>query len=489
MIKFAGVVARAAFAVLLAGFFAGTSFAGGDTQGDAPCPVVPPVVKPEQKPVVDDYHLIPPLVWGCEDEWKLQFGGSVSFRNEYRRNYDMYSGINDNDHLSFMRTYLNTDVVYRGVFRVFLEVLTADVYNNNTDVRQQDSWDLAQLFVELKDTPDSPWTLRIGRQRLPIVSEGRVWGLPPIEYYWFNLLPTFNGAMVDYKTKDTTVHAFLLQPQSYAENFHGTLSTGNLWGLDRTWHYGVYSQFKQCAPHTFDFYWLGLSDANDNRTYPAAGWDEYKNYGTSNRQTVGAMARGPIAKFDGCGTLGYGIEGAYQFGRQSSDDIDAYMVHADVNYVWDHPWKPKLTLLGNIATGDKKLGDGENNTFSPLYGSSHYGYGTIDFFRLSNMRELAATYQMEPCDKLKLLLEYHHFWLDSRTAPWNTALGTTYGAFPEGNAGRDAGDEIDFTATYKVNKNMQCEAGAAYFFPGRWPEKQGRDSSATFLFLQTVFKF
>ena len=91
------------------------------------------------------------------------------------------------------------------------------------------------------------------------------------------------------------------------------------------------------------------------------------------------------------------------------------------------------------------------------------------------MRELAATYQMEPCDKLKLLFEYHHFWLDSRTAPWNTALGTTYGRSREGNAGRDAGDEIDFTATYKVNKNMQCEAGAAYFFPGNWPEKQGRD--------------
>jgi hypothetical protein len=458
---------------------------------EAPAKAAPkPTVEKKEvaKPAEPD-HLVPPLIWGCEDEWKLQFGGATSFRNEYRHNFDMRSEVGDNDHLSFMRTFLNLDLTYRQVVRVFFEVMDARVFDSNTDVMQSDHWDISALFVELKDCPESPWTLRLGRQRLPIISEGRLWGLPPTEYYWWNFVPHFEGAMLDYKTKDVTAHFFLLQPLSFATLREGVMTTDRGREVNHLWHYGVYSQFKTWSPHVIDLYFLGLSDRNDSRTWPGPNLSEQGRNGTVDRYTVGANFRGPIKKWDGCGTLGYGFEAAYQFGHASNNDIKAGMLHADLNYVWEHPWKPKLTLLGNLATGDRVAGDDESNRFSSLFGSSHYGYGTIDFFRLSNMREIGLTYSFEPCEKVKILTEYHHFWLDSRTDAWGSPIGIAFGRDPSGQSGRDAGDEIDLTMTYKHNKRWQSEAGLAYFLPGNFAKKQGRNDGARFLFLQTVYKF
>ncbi|AXA36747.1 hypothetical protein BRCON_1970 [Candidatus Sumerlaea chitinivorans] len=461
---------------------------GEDRQPAKKAPAVTAETKQAPKPEERE-HLLPPLVWGQNDEWKLQFGGSVQFRNEYRHNFDMRSEISDNDHLSFVRTYINLDLTYREIVRVFFETLDARVWDENVDRMATDHWDVQQFFVELKDAPKSPWTLRLGRQRLPIISEGYVWGLPPVEYYWWNFVPVFDGAMLDYKTKDVQTHIFLLQPLTFARIRDGVMTTGHASELNRTWHYGIYSQLKKWAPHTVDLFFLGLSDQDNDRTWPAPNLSEQGRNGTTNRYTVGTALRGPIRKYDS-GTLGYGLATAYQFGNWSNNDIRAWMLHADINYTWEHhPWKPKLTLLTNIASGDRKPGDDVNNRFNPLYGASHYGYGVIDFFRLSNIRQIGVTYAIKPHEKVKLVAEYHHFWLDSRTDAWGSPIGMNFGRDPSGNSGRDAGDEVDLTLTYTHSKRWQSELGFAYFFPGNFAKKQGRDDGAHFLFLQTIYKF
>lgn len=434
-------------------------------------------------------HLVPPLVWGADQQWKLQFGGSVQWRNEYRHNFDMRSAIPDNDHLSFVRTYVNLDLTYRQIVRTFFELMDARTWDANTDQMQTAHWHVQQLYIELKDAPNSPWTLRLGRQRLPIISEGYVWGLPPVEYYWWNFVPVFDGAMLDYKTQDVQAHWFLLQPLTFATLRDGVMTTGRPREIDRMWHYGFYSQWKRWAPHTVDLFVLGLSDQDEDRTWPAPNLSEQRRNGTTNRYTVGMALRGPIRTFER-GTLGYGLAGAYQFGNWSNNAIRAGMLHADLNYTWDHhPWKPKLTLLANLATGDRKPGDDENNRFNPLFGASHYGYGVIDFFRLSNMREVGLQYDVAPHEKLRVRAEYHHFWLDSRTDAWGSPLGLVFGRDPSGGSGREAGDELDLTFTVKHSKRWQSELGMAYFFPGNFAKKQGRNDGAHFLFLQTVYKF
>ncbi len=454
-----------------------------------PAPATQTVAPKEGTGWLDKEHLIPALVWGCDNEWKLQVGGSVQMRMENRKNFDLNKKVDDDDHLRFLRTFVDFDVVYKGVVRAFVQVMDAQAGNYRVDPLQTDRWDVFQAFLELKDKPDSPWTLRLGRQALPTVSEGRVWGKPPMDYYWFNLIPTFDGAMLDYKTKDIESHLFLLQPAHYRNVDDGVVVSGHAREWNRRWHYGSFTQVKTFAPHTWEFYYLGLSDMQDDRSFPSQQRSEDAVYGTYDRHTVGTFLRGPIKEWKGCGTLGYGLEGAYQWGQIGNDDIRAYMFHADINYTWEHPWKPKLTLLGNLASGDRSVGDGEANGFDPLYGASHYPYGTMDYFRLSNMREIAVTYSIQPKDKLKITAEAHQFWLDSRTDGWNTALGQAMGRDTTGQSGRDAGAEVDITAQYQIGKRWSLEGGAAHFFSGRWAEKNGHQDNASFLFLQTIFKF
>lgn len=438
------------------------------------------------------YHLFAPLVWGEDEEWRLQFGGDINFRNEHRSNFDMKKKFRYDDHLSFMRTRVNVDVFYRKLIRAYVELIDADVYGEQVNPFQTDHWDLFQAFLELKDCEDSPWTLRVGRQLLPIISEGRIFGMPPPELYWFNLLPVFDGAMLNYKTPKEQVHLFLLQPDTPMRLRDGVvLESGHLRQLDRTWFYGMYGNFKYFDQHDFDVYLMGLSDQMEERNEPRPVKSEEGRYGTTDRYTVGSRWRGPIYKWDGCGTLGYGLEGAYQFGHLSNDEISAYMLHADVNYVWEHPWKPKVTLLGNLASGDDEPGDGKSNTFSPLYGSSHYAYGIIDFTRLQNLREVALTGSIDPTEKLRVQSGLHKFWLDSPTDAWYTALGNpgSFGRDVDGKSGRELGEEIDLTFTYKYSKCLSFETGAAHFFPGEFAKNKGKDDGANFFFFQTYFKF
>ena len=497
MVKSKGVLYLAAAVMLLAAPVIAKDAEAKEGSEAAPkkeyVPEAPkvPAAKPAAQPApkfAQWPHQCPPMTWGCDDEWSLQFGGAIAFRNEYRKNFDMMKSVDDDDHLSFMRTFLNLDLTYRQVVRVFLEVMDARVFDERPDVMQTDHWDISQLFLEMKCTPDDPWTLRLGRQRLPVCSEGRVWGLPPVEYYWYNFVPHFDGAMLDYKTKDMEAHWFVLQPLTWATIRDGVMTTDRMRELDDVYHYGFYSQFKTCAPHVIDFYLLGLSDREDERESPRPNYSETKNNGGYDRYTVGTNWRGPLCTNDR-GTLGYCFEAAYQFGRFSDDDIKAYMMHGELNYAWNNPCKSKVTFFGNIATGDRKIGDGENNTFSPLFGASHYPYGTMDFFRLSNLRELAVWYDWDPCEKVHCRAAWHHFWLDSRTDAWASPIGMVFGRDPSGQSGREAGDEIDFTMTYKHSKTWQSELGVAHFFPGNWAKKQGRDDGANFLFVQTIYKF
>lgn len=459
---------------------------------EAPKPAeTPKAPDPSTLPWTERPNICPPLVWGCDNEWKLQFGGSIMTRFEKRRNLDLTKAVDDDDDLTFLRTFVNLDLSYRKLTRIFVEFVDSQATGWRLDPLQNDRWDVFQAFVELKAREDSPWTLRLGRQVLPIVSEGRQWGRPPVEFYWFNLLPVFDGVMLDYKTKTAEVHTFLLKPLTsrHIDEDTGVVYSDTLYRVSDAWHYGIYSQFKNLAPHTYDLYVLGFSDHGDDRDFPPGSRDEDGTFDNEDRISVGTCWRGPIKKWEGCGTLGYGFEAAYQFGHIGDDRINAYMLHGDINYEWEHPWKPKVTLLANWASGDNRVGDNEINTFSPYYGASHYGYGTMDLFRLTNLREIALTGSISPTTSVRVLLEAHQYWLDSESDAWNTAIGTTFGRNVAGDWAREAGTEFDITLYYKPNKRWAFELGAAHFIPGEAARDRGRDDSANFVFLQTVFSF
>jgi hypothetical protein len=447
----------------------------------------------QQKPAVDvsattdsgqKPRLFPPLVWGQDDEWKLQPGGDVRVRWESRRNYDMDRQVGDNDNLYFLRTRLDFELTHRSMMRVFLELLDARSRGFRVDPLQQDEWDIHQLFAELRPAERSPWSLRLGRQEFSF-GEKRLVDASS----WSNLIRSFDGARLRYEGAGLDVNAFVAQQVIFDTIRDGMIVTGRGRPKNHEWFYGVYATSRRAAPHEFDLYFLGLRDCAENRTFPSPVLSESGRPGTTDMFTVGSRARGPLWKRDGCGTLGYGLEVAGQFGHRSGDDIESGMVHADLNHQWKHPWKPKIVLEGNGASGDRRLGDGEVNRFSPLFGTTHTPYGIIDFTRLQNLREIAVTGCVEPAAKLKAQLEWHGFWLDSRTDAWLNSSGRSLGRDATGQSGREPGQEICFILTCKLSHRLTLESGAARFLEGNFAEKQGRRDGASLIYLQSVFSF
>lgn len=436
---------------------------------------------PEDKP-----HILPPFTFGPNNEYKLQFGGDVRFRFEDHHNYDLRRQTGDNDKLGLLRSRINWDLTYCSFVRAFVEVMDSREIDAAISQNAEDYFDLHQLFLELKDPAGGPWSIRAGRQILDLGKDNRL----VQSSNWSNLPRTHDGLRLMYRSQDLDNDTILLHPDYYEHANGVDVVTGHERPRRDEWFYGSYFTLKQFKPHTIEAYFLGLSDTNNHRTFPRPVKSEENKFGTTDRYTIGSALYGPLWKRDGVGTLSYGTDAAYQFGHRSNDEIHAYMLHGDLDYQWEKQWKPKVSLVGNIASGDRQKGDGESNTFNPLFGSTHGPYGIIDFVRLQNLRELALVGSVEPTEKWKAQLELHRFWLDSPTDAWYDARGNTVARDATGHSGSGLGDEIDAILTYKMNKFVTLEGGAAHWFGnGDFADGTHRGDAANFLYLQTSISF
>ncbi|RMH24944.1 MAG: hypothetical protein D6691_10630, partial [Candidatus Hydrogenedentota bacterium] len=165
-------------------------------------------------------RLLPPLVWGKNNDWKLQVGGDQRARFEVRKNYDLNNKVGDNDDLGFVRTRVNFDLSYQKLWRVYLEVADARQVGARTDVMQEAYWHLHQLYLESRLRENSPWSLRIGRQAVSLGEERLV------EYgSWSNLLKLFDGARLRYKDDRMDLSFLVLQPDIYQRRHKPALTT------------------------------------------------------------------------------------------------------------------------------------------------------------------------------------------------------------------------------------------------------------------------
>lgn len=432
----------------------------------------------EEKP-----HVLPPFEWG---DYRLQFSGDTRLRIEDRTNYDMHRSVGDNDTLGLLRTRLNWDLTWCSVWRAFLEIEDAREIGTRQFQAQEDYFDIHQAFIEYTQPAHGPWGIRLGRQEMELGRDKRL-----VEASnWSNLRRIYDGARLMYRSQDVDNDTFLMHPDYHEHQNDDLIVTGRARPRRDEWFYGSYFTLKQYKPHTIEAYFLGLSDTNEHRTFPRPVKSEEDRFGTTDRYTIGTALYGPLWKRDGCGTLSYGSDVAWQFGHRSNDEIRAWMLHGDLNYQWDEPIKPKLSLIGNLASGDRQKGDGESNTFNPIFGAGHAPYGVIDFVRLQNLRELALVGSVEPTEKIKGQLELHRFWLESATDAWYDARGNTVARDPSGHSGTGIGDELDAILTYKMTKFVTLEGGVAHFVPnGDFAQKTGHDSNANLIYLQTTISF
>lgn len=273
----------------------------------------------------------------------VSFGGEARYEYAAFHNEDWGKmGVGHNNFL-LQRYDLYADVHIGNTVRVFSQLRSALEDGRKTGPRpiDEDQLNVQNLFVDVM--PAKNFTIRAGRQeidygsgRLISVREG-----PNARLY-------FTGGKVMYASSRLSVDGFVLMADTTNTGVFDNNSTRqiNLWGM--------YSKLIIPKSGNLDFYYLGIRRE-------ASSFEE----GTANevRHTIGTR----LWKYGG-GFI-YNVEAAWQFGKFGNGDIRAWTGSVDIGYVFK---KLSVNLRNDYISGDKKAGDGNLQTFNPLYPKGGY---------------------------------------------------------------------------------------------------------------------
>jgi hypothetical protein len=399
--------------------------------------------------------------------WGFKAGVNERFRYEYRHDFDFNKSSKDNGSLLFNRVIVNakatlSDGQGKNKIGIFIEGLDAQVggYQLKPVKNQKDSFDLHQAYLDFYNILDSALDFRIGRQEIKY-GAGRLIAAPS----WSNRIRSFDAAVLHYHPSELYADIFFGADVKYDDNnFNYIQHKEKIMGI-----YGGYQKSKDSPK--FEFYFLPQRISNTTTK--------------STRYTAGARLQGEAP-----GKILYDIELPYQFGKTNQKSIKAYAFHADLSRAFQEVlWEPRLALEYNQASGDKDPNDSVNNTFVPLYQTTHEPYGIMDFFRWENMREISLNVNLSVTNKLKLIPQMNFFWLMSTNDSWYDSTGSALRTDNSGLRSHYVGQEVSLRASYEVNRNIKLESGYAHFFTGGYVKDSGANDDADWVYAQATLHY
>ena len=359
-----------------------------------------------------------------------------------------------------------------------------------------DYFDLRQLYIELGDVKRFPLTLTIGR--LPLdYGDKRILADPN----WGNFGRSFDGVKLRVQTEKFWVDAFAVRPvQIRNGEINDSDSADNF--------FGIYGGTDALGFQTTELYflWRDKADAQpDLSPTNKTGANGTFNGNAQRLATAGTRWKskpGALRGFD------YTAEFAWQFGQLWTGERTtprlnhhAFALAILAGHTWENaPWKPRLGIEYDYASGDKNPTDNSSQSFQNLFPSNHVHYGFMDVFDWRNLHDARLSLSVKPRRNVEVTLDWHAFWLAETADYWyagNNGYSTLRTTTP-GNNGRDvrtigarnfAGHEIDFTAGWKVNTHLSFLAGYSHFFAGDYLRDTGTHSDADFGYLQATFAF
>lgn len=246
------------------------------------------------------------------------------------------------------RLYLHGDLHLAGDLRLFGQLSYADEGGRRPTGRSFDESapDWQQLFVEFGPRAAR---LRIGRQELPLgdqrLSEVRE---------TFDLRRSFDAVRLDLTAASgARLTAFSGSPVlNRPDAFDDRRVRGETFQ-------GLYAVLPGAvAGGDLDLFWL-------RRRRPASTYLE--GAAPERRDTFGLRLHGQRGAFD------YNLYALAQTGDFGGRSIRAYAASADLGWrLADWPWSPHLSVRTDIASGDRRQGDGRLETFDAPYPNTSY---------------------------------------------------------------------------------------------------------------------
>ncbi|HVJ68608.1 MAG TPA: alginate export family protein [Caulifigura sp.] len=361
-------------------------------------------------------------------------------------------------------------------FRVYVEGIDASTFGEDLPVHQIDEnrWDLLNAFVDvhLFDTDTGTHTLRYGRQELLF---GRQRLVSPLD--WANIRRNFEGVRYMVKEKDWKLDVFAVNPVNSATGYQTIAEFNDKFdeANRNVWFSGAYWTMTSIPDATWDVYWLWL-----NNTEPVPGRADGR------RHTIGSRYAW-LNKVDDSRVWDFDVEGAYQFGDDDGERVNAGFLTGVAGHTWKKaPWTPRVSGLAYYGSGDVDRSDGQTNTFDVMFPLGHAYWGILDNFSGQNLVDLSAQVDVKPTDKTALVAAYHWMQLANNN---DTAYNVAGGPVGTPNNGVDLGDELDLYGYYAFNPNFDIQAGYSRFWYGSFIENTTPRGDANQFYIMTSVRY
>lgn len=397
----------------------------------------------------------------------LTIGGEFRPRLESYTNQKWVDG-EDNDFYSH-RVALHANARFNQNFRTFIELYHG--YTSHEKVfAEYDNLDWHQGFVEynLDISQKNHMVARVGRQEIGLGS-ARLVGIregPNIRRSFdaVRILQSYHNVDIQYLYGQEVKPAYG-SFDNRSNIFDDESNNPALWG--------IYSQFSFEGDFGKNELYFLTFDVNNAR------FNDVK--GEERRHTVGLRRFGNIGH-----AFSYNTEVMYQFGDLAGNDIKAFNVETDWYYHFKKTsWKPKVGLKLEWSSGDNKKGDGEVNTFNPMFVNPAY-YSLAKTVTPANMVSIHPSITLFPTENMKFYLEWALF---KRESTDDGLYRPTRFFSREGNSknSKDIGSQLGLNFSYQFNRFTSFVLEMSYFKAGSFLEQTG--DSANIFHVSPTFRF
>jgi hypothetical protein len=152
------------------------------------------------------------------------------------------------------------------------------------------------------------------------------------------------------------------------------------------------------------------------------------------------------------GPIDLDLEGMWQTGRVGGEQIRGWAVGSVGGYTFEHArWSPRIGLQLDLASGDRRLGDGTIGTFNPLFPNAYY-FTLMSTPTYANLIHLRPSLELRPVQNLKLIARVGLQWRQTTedavyVIPNRPVPGTA------GMPGRWTGLYEQLRAEWQINRN------------------------------------
>ena len=208
-----------------------------------------------------------------------------------------------------------------------------------------------------------------------------------------NVRQSFDAVWADWETTDWRFIAFVSEPVQYKDDH----------------------PFDDSSNGTFRFHTLRVERhvLGDNEL--SAYWSLYERSNARYGDAAGDERRDAYdVRFAGkARDVDWDAEAMAQAGRVGASTIRAWNVGTRAGYTFAYlPWHPRAGLQFDVASGDKRPGDGIEGTFNPLFPNGYYftlGSYTGD----TNLVHLKPSVTLRPADGLSVVGAAGFLWREA----------------------------------------------------------------------------